>query len=158
MRSLSKLVVATLAGITIAGAASTFAHGPGYGPGAGYGARGGGFGGGMMGRYGGGPGAGPCLGAGGFGTQLEAVKDELKLTAEQTKAWEAFERAIAEQRQLMVEGRPGWSQNADEHIALMERRVAGMKAVQQARKELYSVLTPEQKAVADRLGFGGPRG
>ncbi|MDX1488963.1 MAG: hypothetical protein R3268_12220, partial [Acidiferrobacterales bacterium] len=62
MRTLPKLVVATLAGITIAGAASTFAHGPGYGPGMGYGPRGEGSGAWMMGRYGGGPGAGPCVG------------------------------------------------------------------------------------------------
>lgn len=165
MSTLSKVVVATLAGITIAAAASTFAHGPGYGPGSGYGPGAGmmgrygdGPGAGMMGRFGGGPGAGPCVGAGGPGARLDAVKDELKLTAEQTKAWEAFEQAIAEQRQLMVEGHPRWSQNADEHIAFMERRLAGMKAVQQARKELYSVLTPEQKAIADRLGFGGRRG
>jgi Spy/CpxP family protein refolding chaperone len=112
----------------------------------------------MMGRYGGGPGAGPCAWAGGPSARLDAVKGELKLTAEQTKAWEAFEQAIAEQRQLMVEGHPRWSRNSDEHIAFMERRLAGMKAVQQAREELYSVLTPEQKAVADRLGFGSPRG
>jgi Spy/CpxP family protein refolding chaperone len=158
MRTLSKLVVATLAGITVAGAASTFAHGPGYGPGGGYGPRGHGSGAWMMGRYGGGPGAGPCVGVGGSGTRLEALKDELKLTAEQTKAWAAFEQAIAEQRQFMIERHAGWSQNADEHIAFMERRLAGMKAVQQARKELYSVLTPEQKAIADRLGFSGPRG
>lgn len=158
MRTLSKLVVATLAGISIAGAASTFAHGPGYGPGGGYGPRGQGPGAWMMGGYGGGTGAGPCVGVGGSGARLEALKDELKLTAEQTKAWEAFEQAIAEQRQLMIEGHPGWSQNADERIAVMERRLAGMKAVQQARKELYSVLTPEQKAKADRFGFSGPRG
>ena len=170
MKTLSKLVVATLAVVTIAVTASTFAHGPGYGPGSGYGPRGDGPGAGMMGRYGdgpgigmmgrygGAPGTGPCLGAGGPGARLDAVKDELKLTAEQTKAWEAFEQAIAEQRQLMVEEHPRWSQNADEHIAFMERRLAGMKAVQQARNELYSVLTPEQKAVADRLGFGGRRG
>lgn len=158
MRTLSKLVVATLAGVTIAVAASTFAHGPGYGSGPGYGARGGGPGMGMMGGYDGGPGAGPCVGAGGPGARLDAIKDELKLTAEQTKAWEAFEQAIAEQRQFMTQGHPRWSRNFDEHIAFMEGRLAGMKAVQQARKDLYSVLTPEQKAIAERLGFGGPRG
>ena len=151
MKTLSKWVVATLAGITIAVAVTAFAHGPGHGSGSGYGP-----GAGMMGHYGGGP--GPCLGAGGPGARLDAVKNELKLTAEQTKVWQAFEQAIAAQRELMTQGHPRWSQNTDEHIAFMESRLAGMKAVQQARKDLYSVLTPDQKAVADRLGFGGPSG
>ncbi len=159
MRTLSKLVVATLAVGTIAVAASTFAHGLGYGSGMGYGPGGGmGMMGGMMGGYGGGPGTTPCVGAGGPGARLDAIKDELKLTAEQSKAWEVFEQAVAAQRQLMTQGHRRWSQNTDEHIAFMEGRLAGMKAVQQARKDLYSVLTPEQKAIAERLGFGGPHG
>jgi len=39
----------------------------------------------------------------------------------------------------------------------MEQRLASMKAVTKARADLYAVLTPEQKAVADRL-MSGPHG
>ena len=42
-------------------------------------------------------------------------------------------------------------------IAFMEQRLAGMKAVTKARADLYAVLTPEQKAIADRL-MRGPHG
>jgi Spy/CpxP family protein refolding chaperone len=47
--------------------------------------------------------------------------------------------------------------NPDAHIAFMEQRLEGLKAVQKARTDLYSVLTPEQKAIADRYWVGGPR-
>ncbi|HSD95675.1 MAG TPA: Spy/CpxP family protein refolding chaperone [Sulfuricaulis sp.] len=47
--------------------------------------------------------------------------------------------------------------NPEAHIAFMEQRLAGMKAVQKARTDLYNVLTPEQKAIADRYWTGGPR-
>ena len=59
----------------------------------------------------------------------------------------------------MYEGRTSRQasgQNQDEHIAFMEQRLEGMKAVQKARTDLYQVLTPEQKAVIDRYGFHGP--
>ena len=36
------------------------------------------------------------------------------------------------------------------HIAFMEQRLAGMKAIQKARADLYQVLTPEQKAIFDK--------
>ena len=39
----------------------------------------------------------------------------------------------------------------------MEQRLASMKAVTKALADLYAVLTPEQKAVADRL-MSGPHG
>jgi Spy/CpxP family protein refolding chaperone len=99
-------------------------------------------------------------GAGMVDTHLNAIKSELKLTADQTKAWEAFEKSVRNQVQTMHEGRTSMhtgEQNPDAHIAFMEQRLAGMTAVQKARTELYQVLTPEQKAVIDRYGFHGPR-
>ena len=166
MKTLSKIAIGTVAGIGLAFAAAAFAHGPGFGYGAGghgygvgmMGPHGGGPGYGMHGPYGGRPGAGPCLAAGTVETRLDSLKSELKLTDTQTKAWEAFENAVRNQVQVRTEARPHWSQNQDEHIALMEQRLAGMKALQKARNDLYAVLTPEQKSVADRYGFRGPRG
>lgn len=161
MTGLNKIVVATAAAVGIALAAAAYAHGPGsgYGPGGGMmggGMMGAGPGFGMHGAYGGGPGAGPCLGA--VDTRLDTIKSELKLTANQSKAWETFEKAVLAQAQTMTAGHPGWSGSAEEHIAFMEQRLAGMKAVHTARTDLYSVLTPEQKAVADRYWLRGPRG
>ena len=165
MKTLSKIAVATGAAVGLALAAAAFAHGPGYGYGPGgdghhgygYGHHGYGQGFGMMGRYGGGPGAGPCFDAATIDARLDAIKDELKLTAKQTPAWEAFENAVRTQAQTMTAG-PRGSRDRDVHIAFMEQRLAGMKAVQKARTDLYNVLTPEQKVVADRYGFLDPRG
>jgi Spy/CpxP family protein refolding chaperone len=156
MRTLSKIVVATATAIGVTLAVAAYAHGPGYGQGGGMmGAYGGGPGYGMHGMYGG---AGPCLGAETIDARLDAIKGELNLTAEQTKVWNAFENAVRTQAQTMAEERPGWqSQNVDEHIAFMEKRLEGMKAVQKARTDVYKVLTPEQKAVLDRYWFRGPR-
>jgi Spy/CpxP family protein refolding chaperone len=179
MRTLSKIVVTTATAIGITLAAAAYAHGPGfgYGQGAGMmGPQGGGPGYGMQGMhggepgygmhgmYGGGPGygmhggAGPCLGEETIDARLDAIKNELNLTADQTKAWKAFENAIRTQVQAVTEAHPGqWSQDADEHIAFMEKRLEGMKAVQKARTDVYNVLTPEQKAVLDRYWLRGPR-
>ncbi len=168
MRTLSKIVVTTATAIGITLAAVAYAHGPGYGQGGGMmGAYGGGPGYGMHGMHGGGPGYGmhgmyggasPCLGAGAIDARLDAIKSELNLTAEQTKAWQAFENAVRVQVQTMTEEHPGWqSQNVDEHIAFMEKRLEGMKAVQKARTDVYKVLTSEQKVVLDRYWFRGPR-
>jgi Spy/CpxP family protein refolding chaperone len=116
-----------------------------------------------MGMHGSGGGMHGPQGYGGAGmvdTHLNAIKSELKLTADQTKAWEAFEKSVRNQVQTMHEGRTSMhtgEQNPDAHIAFMEQRLAGMTAVQKARTELYQVLTPEQKAVIDRYGFHGPR-
>ena len=78
----------------------------------------------------------------------------------QTKAWDSFEKAVRSQTEAMFETRAqmrAGAQNPDAHITFMEQRLEGMKAVQKARTDLYKVLTPEQKAIADRYGFQGPR-
>ena len=160
MKTLSKLVIGAVAGVGIALAAVTYAHGPGngYGPGYGYGM-------GMHGPGGFGPGMGMhgphgFGGPGAMGARLDSLKSELKLTGKQTKAWDAFEAAVQSQAQAMLATHNAMQSagpNPDAHIAFMEQRLAGMKAVQKARTDLYIVLTPEQKAVADRYWTGGPR-
>ncbi|MDH3405418.1 MAG: Spy/CpxP family protein refolding chaperone [Gammaproteobacteria bacterium] len=169
MKTLSKIVIGTAAGVGIALATVAYAHGPGYGPdsyghgmgmhgsyGHGIGMHGpGGYGTGM-GMYGA-PGTGaPCA----ADARLEGIKSELKLTGSQTKAWDSFEKAVRSQTEAMFETRAqmrAGAQNPDAHITFMEQRLEGMKAVQKARTDLYKVLTPEQKAIADRYGFQGPR-
>jgi len=175
MKTLSKLVIGAVAGVGIALAAATFAHGPGYGYGPGgygmggygmgmHGPGGYGYGMGMHGPGGYGPGMGMqgqgFGGPGAMGARLDTLKSELKLTAKQTKAWDAFETAVNGQVQAMVATHAAMhtaAQTPDTHIAFMEQRLEGMKAVQKARTDLYNVLTPEQKAIADRYWIGGPR-
>jgi len=171
MKTLSKLAIGAVAGVGIALAAATFAHGPGYGYGPGYRMGGYGMGPGMMGGYGGygmhggfGPGAGMYgmhgYGPGAWGAGLDSLKTELKLTGKQTKAWDAFETAVRGQQESMIATHNAmWNTgpNPEAHIAFMQQRLEGLKAVQKARSDLYSVLTPEQKTIADRYRTGGPR-
>jgi Spy/CpxP family protein refolding chaperone len=142
-------------------------HGGGYGASM-QGMYGGGYGAGMHGMHGGGPGAdvrgmtpggygaGPCAGTENVGAPFDAIESELKLTAEQAPAWDAFKDAVSMQMQAMWAAHPHSFQNENEHIAFMEQRLEGMKAVQKARTDLYNVLTPEQKATVERYGFRGP--
>ena len=185
MKTLSKLVIGAVAGVGIALAAVTYAHGPGYGSGPGgygygmgmHGPGGYGYGPGMHGPggYGYGPGMhgasgfGPGMGMhgpqgfggpGAMGARLDSLKSELKLTGDQTKAWDAFASAVQTQTQSMLathNAMHATAPNPDTHIAFMEQRLNGMKAVQKARTDLYNVLTPEQKAIADQYWVGGPR-
>ncbi len=169
MKTLSKLVIGAVAGVGIALAAATYAHGPGSGYGQGgygmgmHGPGGYGYG---MGMHGGGYGPGMGMhgqgfgGPGAMGARLDTLKSELKLTANQTKAWDAFETTVNGQTQAMLATHAAMhtaAQTPDAHIAFMEQRLEGMKAVLKARTDLYNVLTPEQKAVADRYWVGGPR-
>lgn len=176
MKTVSKIAIGIVAAVGIGFAVISFAHGPGmgygmgYGPGGGYGMgpHGGGYGMGMHAWGGGGygPGMRGPAGFGGYGeasmeTHLSTLKDELKLTEKQTKAWNAFEAAVNDQAKAMAGAyatmQPG-QPDPEARIAFMEQRLAGMKAVQKARTDLYDVLTPEQKAVFDRPGPYGYRG
>jgi hypothetical protein len=172
MKTLSKLVIGTVAGVGIALAAVTYAHGPGgYGPGGqGYGmgmhgSGGYGYGMGMHGAGGFGPGMGmhgPGFGGPGtIDTRLDTLKSELKLTGNQTKAWGTFENAVRGEVETMLATHDAMHtnvQNQDAHIAFMEQRLEGVKAVQKTRTDLYQVLTPEQKTILDRYGwFHGAR-
>ena len=158
MNTLSKLAIGAVAGAGIALAAATFAHGPGFGYGPGYGYGMGGYGMGMHGAGGFGPGMGMYGmhgfgGPGASGTRLDGLKSELKLTGKQTAAWDAFESAVRGQTESMLATHNAMrttGPNPDAHIAFMEQRLEGMKAVQKARTDLNKVLTPEQKAIADR--------
>lgn len=98
-------------------------------------------------------------------TRLAATKAELKITADQEPAWQAFETVVrqqAEARQAMrtaMKARmqaPAAAANVD-HTAMRESmqktRESAQAASEEARKALYAVLSPEQKVMADqRLG------
>ncbi len=141
-------------------------YGPGYGPGPGMG-RGMGPGGGMgpMG-YGMGPQA-----YGNPGAMADArnayLKSELKITPAQESAWKTF----AEQTKQQAEAMQAWRTTiqgsapatAPERLELrnqvMKKRQEQMEKATTAFKDLYAVLTPEQKALADqRVGMLGGRG
>ena len=151
-------------------------QGPGYGPGAGMG-RGMGPGGGP-GPMGGGPmGYGPM--GHGMGPQayanpgaaaesrLSGLKSELKITAAQESAWKAFAgqaKQQAEAMQALMSTVQGSAQatapeRLDLHNQIMKKRQEQMEKGTTAFKDLYAVLTPEQKALADQhFGLMGGRG
>lgn len=151
MNTTVKIALGIFAGLGIAASAAVLAHehGPmaGHGPMMGHGAMQGH--GPMMGRHMGGD---PTA-------HLEALKTELKLTADQQPAWDAFEKAVHAQAKTMTEAGPrqqAGKHDPDAHIAFMEQRLAGMKVIHEARAELFKVLTPEQQSVFDQQH--GPRG
>ena len=178
MKRASKFIAgaAAVGALTLAGLGLAQAGGMGYGYGPGYG----------MG-WGGGPGWG--MGPGGgwatsgevgtfVGNRLAALKSELKITPEQEKAWSAFADQAKQQaeavqslrqqmHQQMASGRAG--PGSQEFFALrksmLELQQSGAEAREAKVKDLYAVLTPDQKAVADQSlgGFEpgrgwGPRG
>jgi Spy/CpxP family protein refolding chaperone len=145
MKMTGKIALGILAGLGVAASAAVLAHG--HGP--------------MMGH---GPdGFGPkehCR-AGGPEAHLDTLKTELKLTAKQESAWQAFEKTVREQLTSHGPAPAGTTAGTDpmqSRIAFMEQRLAGMKTVAKARADLYKVLTPEQKAVLDQHGPHGRHG
>ena len=97
------------------------------------------------------------------------LKSELKITPAQESAWKAF----ADQAKQQAEAMQAWRSTvqgsaqatAPERLELrnqiMKKRQEQMEKGSAAFKELYAVLSPEQKALADQhFGFGmmGGRG
>lgn len=133
-----------------------------------------------MGMMGGGPGmmmGGGMMGGGmmggGWGYNVEdrlaAQKSALKITPEQEKAWSAYadvakkqSEAMYAQREAMWKSAPSSSADRYElHSKFMAERVKSHEAVSAAYKNLYAVLTPEQRSIVDQRGGGwgnGPRG
>jgi hypothetical protein len=148
-----------------AGMGRGMGNGPGYGPGAGMG-RGMGPGGGA-GPMGYGP-MGRGMGPQAYGNpaaaadwRLSGLKSELKITSAQESAWKAFSdqaKQQAEAMQKLMTGAQGNAQaTAPERIEqrnqVMKKQQEQMEKGAAAFKDLYAVLSPEQKALADQ-GFG----
>ena len=109
--------------------------------------------------------------------RLAYMKTELKITPEQTTAWDAFAavvRTSANAHNDMMRSRAEDFDNGaifDKplperlafQIAGMEARLAQIKSIKAAADDLYAALTDEQKAVADDVvlpltGIGMGRG
>lgn len=152
--------LATAASAAIAAAA--FAQpgpggGRGYGPGYGAGpCIEGGYGPGMMGGMRGG-----MWGGGMQQGRLEALKAALDLTDAQAPAWNMYAETVQSQVEARQKLHARMSNAAPEeraalHETMYSFNVESAKAIAAARDALYAVLTPEQKATADRYA-GGPR-
>lgn len=164
MKRSHKIVAGIIATVALGIAAAAFAypgggHGQGFGPcmgdgpGMGYGPRGGGYG--PQGAAGPSAGRDPVAFA---ESRLGEMRSELKITTAQDAAWQTFAakaKKQAEDMQTMRKtmwGAPAASapERIAQRTALMQQRLAGMEDMTAALKELYAVLTPEQKAIADR--------
>jgi hypothetical protein len=104
--------------------------------------------------------------------RLAQLKTELKLTAAQEPAWQAFSTKAKEQMAAMKDMQPqppkaddaklSAPERMDQHIAQMNKHLAGMQTMNAAVKDLYAALTPEQRSAADKhfshMMAGGHRG
>jgi hypothetical protein len=149
MKTLRKSVLATLVALSIGITGAALAQGPGYGKGGCDPAVG------AMGM----PGGGGMHRGANVDARLGYIKNELKITAQQEGAWQVFETAVKTQRAqargpVSAKTAP---ERADARVARLEQHLAGAKEIAQAVKDLYSKLTPEQKATADRVLMQGGR-
>ena len=157
MQRSTKIIAATVATFAIAAVSAVYAF-PGPGMGTGFGPMGGG-----PGAFG--PGARFAAGdtAAFAEKRIGELKTELKITAAQEPAWQAFAGKAQQQAQTMqtlgakVQETGGATPDRmAQRSEFMKQRLTGMEAMSAAIKDLYAVLTPEQKAVADqRFGHGG---
>jgi hypothetical protein len=174
MKTTTRFAAITLAVFSLAAANAVFAyqgHGQGQGPGAGPAAcEAQGMGCGM----GHGMGHGHGMRGGMHGPETPAVtaarlsdlKTELKIGATQEGAWQGYTAVVqqqAEQRQVLRTQMQAQMQaqvqdpqavtpadRASRREAMQQMRETHLAAREAALKDLYAVLTPEQKAVADQ--------
>jgi len=101
-------------------------------------------------------------------SKLAEMKKILNISAEQEAAWTAFAKIMKQQKTEMMSVMQERHANSakstqsapdriDERTQLMKQRVAGMETVASAMKQLYAVLTPQQKEILDaRFGQDMP--
>jgi Spy/CpxP family protein refolding chaperone len=96
--------------------------------------------------------------------RLSGLKLELKITAAQESAWKTFSDQAKQQaeamQKLMTSVQGSAQATAPERLELrnqiMKKRQEQMEKGTSAFKDLYAVLTPEQKALADQgMGMRG---
>ena len=121
---------------------------------------------GMGGMMGGG-----MMGRGGFDPQqtsawLDAAKSEIGVTAAQQQAWSAYAEAVEADRAAMLAMHAQMpammgaaNANAPDrlqaHLSFMQARLASLQQVEAASQALYQVLTPDQRARANRTLWWG---
>lgn len=95
-------------------------------------------------------------------SHLATMKKELKIGTDQEEAWSAFAKTVKQQKTEMMSAMQERMQQSNsaqsaqsapdrigERTQLMKQRVAGMETVAAAMKQLYAVLTPQQKEILD---------
>jgi protein CpxP len=95
---------------------------------------------------------------------LTDLKGQLNITPAQETQWQAFADSVKKQGETMVAMHASMQSTAstvtermDQRLAFMKLSLSNMEAVDTAAKQLYAVLTPEQKAAFDQAGAGfGP--
>jgi Spy/CpxP family protein refolding chaperone len=168
MKLNSRIIAGAAAALSLALAGAVYAH-----PGDGMWGMGSGTGMGMgmgpgMGRMGFGMGGSSDMTAAAVGRAAE-LKHLLKITPPQETAWKAFESAIVQeatklqtmriQMQAQMQNQaPGSAEWLTQRDAIIKQHDASRASHAAALKDLYAVLTPEQRAVADRsaLDQAGP--
>lgn len=185
MRNTRKIIAGLVTAAALATVGATAYAFPGGGPGSGcaYGAQGAGpmgggygpgmgmMGGGPRGRFG--PGMAGAQGnpAANSAARLAFLQKELGITADQESAWQAYAKQVTQQAESMQALRTEATASAktaperlNQRAAFAKQRATHMESMSVALNDLYAVLTPEQKAVADqhfgggRMAQGGPRG
>lgn len=150
MKRTQKIVLALITTVGIGAMASSYATGMGPGGGCA-----------MAGKKM----ANPAL----IDSHLDRMKKEMKIGSDQEEAWSAFAKTIKQQKTEMMSAmqekmqqRTSKVQPAQaapdrigERIQFMKQRVAGMETTAAAMKQLYGILTPQQKEILDaRFGQG----
>ena len=97
-----------------------------------------------------------------FDARLAASKAELKITAEQEAAWQAYATQLKTQAEAMRAfmatmhtAAPGTTaaERIEQHSAMMKQGATMLEQHSKALKDLYAVLSPEQRAIADQRLF-----
>jgi|GEM_PF-6447053 len=100
--------------------------------------------------------------------RAQQIKQVLNLTGEQQAAWQKFEDTWREQakalqvqhQQVRTDSPVTAPERLQRQIALMEQKLAAMKAISVSQQALYEVLTPQQRQIMDAQAPGtgpGPR-
>jgi hypothetical protein len=154
MKRFHAVAVGVVAGLSLAVAAVTYAQpfggmGPGFGP--------------RMGPMRAGVDSATLI-----DTRLGEMKAQLNINSSQEGAWQAFTTAAKQQAAGMQALRSQMQQDPStapdrmgQRATMMQQRSEAMATMTNAFNALYTVLTPEQKAVADQsfgmMGRGGMR-
>lgn len=97
--------------------------------------------------------------------RIAFLRTELRITAAQQRAWDAFADVLRTDVRTMTEMRGAMMRPADalpERIAAYERllaaRLDGLRRLKVALEPLYAALDDVQKQTADELIMAGPMG
>jgi hypothetical protein len=92
-----------------------------------------------------------------FGLHVAEVQQRLKLQTSQQAAWDLYAQRVQALMQDQLRGVPRGPDNEDalhqinRRVDLVRNRLAAMEDIADAASQLYAVLSPEQRKVADDL-------